>query len=38
MGPSATGFQTVKESSGGKGEFKQKKQILAQLGIGERAG
>lgn len=36
MAPSTSGFQILKENSGGKGEFKQK--ILAQLGIAKWAG
>ena len=37
-GPTTVGFQALKNSSGGKGALKQKKQILAQLGIEEKAG
>lgn len=38
MALSTIGFQTMKESSGGKGEFMQKKNILARSGIEIRAG
>jgi len=38
MRPSTVGFQALKNSSGGKGTLRLKKQILAHLGIEEKAG